>query len=203
MARVPELARFCRQHELKMITVADLIRYRLAHERYVHRIGEAEHATRFGRCRLIAYRNELDQEMHTAMVFGAIPDEQPALVRVQSHCLPAALGSSECDCARNLEAALRQIQAAGAGILVYLHQNSPGYAIADRAGEATLRHGEAAPRESVPGSESQVQRQTGVGAQILTDLGVRQLRLLTNHPRRLAGLEGYGLAVVEHVALGQ
>lgn len=182
MARVPELARFCGEHGLHMITVADLIRYRLAHERYVHRVAEAPHATRYGACRLIAYRNQLDQEMHSALVFGAVDGGRPTLVRVQSHCLPATLGSTECDCARNLDLALRQIEAAGAGVLVYLHH-------------AALSHGSPGAAEAV------IQRQIGVGAQILSDLGVHQLRLLTDHPRRLAGVEGYGLTVVEHVGL--
>lgn len=197
MARVPELDRFCRQHGLKMITVAELIRHRLQHERHVHRTAEADHTTTHGRCRLLAYRNQLDQELHSALVFGTVSGDAPTLVRVQAHCLPAEWGSSECDCAANLEAALGQIQAAGAGVVVILHQNSAGYALdAERGIHHTLAAAE--PAEVA----RHVQRQIGVGAQILTDLGVRRLRLLTNHPRRLAGLEGYGLSVVEHVPLG-
>jgi len=211
MARVPELDAFCRLHRLKMITVADLIRYRLLHERYIHRVGEAEHATAYGPCRLIAYRSALDEELHSALVFGTISAADPILVRVQTHCLLGALGAGTCACAANLSAALRQIQAAGSGVLVYLHQNSAGYDL-DAAG--AIRHGHT-PREAghdgatggapdgASGAEAQphIQRQLGIGAQILADLGVCRLRLLTDHPRRLAAIAGYGLTITEHVAL--
>ena len=199
MARVPELDRFCREHGLKMITVAELIRYRLQHERYIHRAAEAAHITAYGPCRLVAYRNELDQELHSALVFGTVAGDAPVLVRVQSHCLPAEWGSSECDCAANLRAALGQIQAAGAGVLVLLHQNSPGYALDPDGGGIHHTLAAAEPAEVA----RHVQRQIGVGAQILTDLGIQRLRLLTNHPRRLPGLDGYGLTVVEHVPLAE
>ena len=182
MARVPELAAFCEQYDLAMITVAELIRYRLAHERYVERVSEAEHATAHGRARLIQYRNTLDGEPHSAWVLGPIDGSKPVLARVQNHCLAATLGSLDCDCRRNLEAAQRHIAAAGAGVIIYLHQSSREGATAHEAGAPVLR-------------------QIGVGAQILTDLGIRELRLLTNHPRRVAGLEGFGLRVAEQVAL--
>ncbi|MGH9481490.1 MAG: 3,4-dihydroxy-2-butanone-4-phosphate synthase [Terriglobales bacterium] len=198
MARVPELDRFCRLHRLRMITVAELIRYRLQHERYLHRAAEAPHATAYGPCRLLAYRSELDAELHSALIFGDLAPAQPVLVRVQTHCLPAAWGSTECACAANLRAALRHIQAAGAGVLVYLHQNSVGFEVGDTpAGGIHHLHAAAEPGEL----QRHVQRQIGVGAQILTDLGVREIRLLTDHPRRLAGLDGYGLTVIEHVPL--
>lgn len=185
MARVPELADFVRLHGLKMITVADLIRHRLAHERHVERIGESAHATSYGLCRLIAYRNQLDGQAHSALVFGDVAGAAPVLVRVQRHCLPGALGSAECRCARNLDSALRQLQQAGRGILVYLHHSGPGYALGV-GGE--VQHGPAEP-------ESEIRRQTGLGAQILQDLGARELLVLTDHPRPLAGLEAYGLHV--------
>jgi 3,4-dihydroxy 2-butanone 4-phosphate synthase/GTP cyclohydrolase II len=194
MARVPELREFCRQHGLRMISVADLIRYRLQTERHVERAGEAAQRTAFGDCRMIAYRSRLDDELHTALVFGRPAPGAPTLVRVQTHCLPASLGSTECACAANLNAALRRIQAEGGGVLVYLHQTRPGYEFADGA----LAHaGSAAESED----HTSIQRQIGLGAQILADLGVGPIRLLTNHPRRLAGLEAYGLSVVEHVPL--
>lgn len=197
MARVAELDAFCRQHGLKMISVADLIRYRLQHEHQVARVGETRQQTAIGPCRLVAYRSQLDQELHTALVFGEPKAGAPVLVRVQSHCLLATLGSRECQCAANLEAALRAIQAAGTGVLVYLHQSGAGYALADGA----IQHsGSAAETDQ---SHSLVQRQIGLGAQILADLGLTRIRLLTDHPRRLASLEAYGLTVVEHVALTQ
>ncbi len=206
MARVPELDAFCRHHQIKMITVADLIRYRRLHERYIHRLAEAPHPTRYGDCRLIAYRSDLDPELHTALVFGDVTGPEPALVRVQTHCLLAALGSTACPCGANLDAALRQIQAAGSGVLVLLHQNSPGYAIAPDSAPA-IRHWPSrrdSDHDHTRGEsqhEPRIQREIGIGAQILTDLGVRRLRLLTDHPRRLAGLDGYGLTVVAHVPL--
>ncbi|MGH9485817.1 MAG: 3,4-dihydroxy-2-butanone-4-phosphate synthase [Terriglobales bacterium] len=198
MARVAELDRFCREHGMKMITVADLIRYRLQHERQLERTGETKQVTKFGPCRLIAYRSQLDQELHTAMVFGTPGPGAPVLVRVHSHCLLAALGSTECDCAANLEAAMRALAAAGTGVLVYLHQSSAGYILDG----GVIRHsGSAAEAQDHEHAHSLVQRQIGLGAQILADLGVTQIRLLTDHPRRLAALEGYGLTVAENVPL--
>ncbi|HWG38212.1 MAG TPA: 3,4-dihydroxy-2-butanone-4-phosphate synthase [Terriglobales bacterium] len=208
MARVPDLARFCAGHGLKMITVADLIRHRLEHERHVHRVGEADHATAYGRCRLIAYRSRLDHdaEFHSALVFGNPAAHAPALVRVQSHCLMAAWGANGCACAGNLSSALARIQAEGSGVLIYLHQNSPGYALTGEAAIAHLGPAASEPSDHRPpagagDASPSVQRQIGLGAQMLADLGIRELRLLTDHPRRLAGLEGYGLRVVEHVPL--
>lgn len=195
MARVAELDAFCRRHGLKMISVADLIRHRLQHEHQVMRVGETAQQTAIGPCRLVAYRSQLDQELHTALVYGEPQAGAPVLVRVQSHCLLATLGSRECSCAANLDAALRAIQAAGTGVLVYLHQSGAGYAL---AGGAIQHSGSAA--ETDP-SHSLVQRQIGLGAQILADLGLTRIRLLTDHPRRLAALEAYGLSVTEHVAL--
>ncbi len=210
MARVPELEAFCRRHDLLMITVADLIRYRLQHERHVLAIGETEIETEYGRCRMLAYRSQLDRELHTALVFGsghAATGPAGTLVRMQAHCLPSALGSLDCGCAANLAAALRRIQSEGAGVLVYLHQTGAGYTLTPEGG---IQHAETAQAQSgrdaaapVHGGPDggHVQRQIGVGAQILADLGVREIRLLTDHPRRLAGLEGYGLRIVEHVPL--
>jgi 3,4-dihydroxy 2-butanone 4-phosphate synthase/GTP cyclohydrolase II len=186
MARVPELAAFCEQYDLAMITVAELIRYRLAHERYVEREAEVEHATVHGRVRLLRYRNTLDGEQHTAWVLGTIDLSKPVLARVQNHCLAATLGSLDCECGRNLEAARRQIAAAGAGVIVYLHPASREAALVCQPSHE---------------AGSPVLRQIGVGAQILTDLGIRELRLLTNHPRRVAGLDGFGLNVAEQVPL--
>ncbi len=197
MSRVPDLIAFCSQHQLKMITVADLIRYRLAHERYVHRIGETSLQTAEGHFRAIAFHNVLDNEYHTALVMGQPSPEKPTLVRVQTHCvLGGVLGGSFCDCQRSLRGALQRIASEGEGVLVYLHQNTPGYTVH----EGQITHTESgAPR---PGDhERVVQRQTGVGAQILSDLGVGKIRLLTNHPRKVAALQGYGLEIVGQVAI--
>ncbi len=194
MARVPQLEKFCREHRLKMITVADLICHRLQTERQVVRVGEAKQAVATGPARIFAYRSVLDRELHTALVLGAPAPGAPTLVRVQSHCLLGALGSRECACAENLAAAQRAIAAAGHGVLVILNQNSPGYAF----GDGVIRHAGSAAEEE---KHSQVQRHIGVGAQILADLGLQRIRVLSDHPRRLAGLEGYGLTVVEYVPL--
>ncbi len=197
MARVPDLARFCRQHGLRMITVAEIIRHRLLHERYVHRVGEAPLETEFGAGRLVAYRNALDGEYHSAWILGAPAPERPVMVRVQTHCLPGAVfASTRCDCHRNLQGSLRQIRAAGEGIVLYLHQNAPGYLLEG----GVVRHGR--PEAAIERDhERLVQRQTGIGAQMLADLGVRQIRLLTNHPRRVAGLDGYGLTILDQVPI--
>ena len=197
MARVPELGEFCRQHALQMITVADLIRHRLQHERYVHRLAESTLRVRQLEVRQLAYRSDLDEALHTALIFGTPDATRPVLVRVHTHCLAGALGAADCDCAAALSGALDRIAAEGAGILVYLHQNSPGMVLDERAG--TITHGHRGTEPPSHDHERVVQRQTGVGAQILADLGVHQIRLLTNHPRRVAGLEGYGLSIVEQV----
>ena len=197
MARVPDLARFCLQYGLRMITVAEIVRHRLLNERYVHRVGETRLETPYGASRLIAYHDALAGEFHSAWILGQLDPERPALVRVQTHCLPGLVfASRECECQRNLAGALRQIHAEGVGVVLYLHQNSPGFQL---EGGAILhgRPGLALERQH----ERIVQRQIGIGAQMLADLEVRQIRLLTNHPRRIAGLEGYSLSIVAQVPI--
>ncbi|MGH9415313.1 MAG: 3,4-dihydroxy-2-butanone-4-phosphate synthase [Terriglobales bacterium] len=200
MARVPELDLFCRHHQLKMITVADLIRHRLLHERYVHRLAETPIATAAGAARLITYRSSLDEEQHAALVFGDIRPDEPTLVRVQNHCLLGALGGEGCDCRANLAASLARLRAASGGVLIYLHHTSPGYSL-----EAGCAVHNPVQTETTAASAAEptllVQRQVGVGAQILADLGVRSLRLLTDHPRRWPGLDGWGLHLIEQVPL--
>ncbi len=198
MARAQHLEEFCRRHGLKMITVADLIRHRLQNERYCHRVGETRLRLEQGEGRLLAYRSDLDAEMHSALILGRPSGERPVLVRVQTHCFAGAvLRATDCTCGRAIERALELIAAQGEGIFIYLHQTSPGWAIE----HGVIRHGSTA-LEPGHERERQIQRQTGLGAQILRDLGCRQIRLLTDHPRRLAGLDGYGLEIVEQVPLG-
>jgi 3,4-dihydroxy 2-butanone 4-phosphate synthase / GTP cyclohydrolase II len=202
MARVPDLIEFCREHSLKMLTVAELIRYRMAHERYVHRVGEALVDTRFGEFRLIAYESEVDGgESHMAMVRGNIENsEVPVLVRMHAHCLMGdVFGSTACECHATLEGSLRQIAQEGRGALIYLHQTSKGFSI-ERAGERTalsFHRGRKLP--SLLENERQTQREIGIGAQILSDLELRRIRLLTNRPKRVAALEGFGIEIVEQV----
>ena len=201
MARVPDLIGFCREHELKILTVAELIRYRMQHERYVHRVGEALVGTRYGEFRLIAYESEVDGgESHVALVRGELGGSDPVLVRMHSHCLMGdVFGSTACDCRSTIEGAMQAIDREGRGALIYLHQTSKGFS-AERIGERTLltfHRDRALP--SLPESERKTQREIGIGAQILSDLNLRRIRLLTNHPRRIAALEGFDIEIVEQV----
>jgi len=201
MARVPDLIEFCREHDLKILTVAELIRYRMQHERYVHRVGEALVGTRYGEFRLIAYESEVDGgESHVALVRGELGGSDPVLVRMHSHCLMGdVFGSTACDCRSTIEGAMQAIDREGRGALIYLHQTSKGFS-AERIGERTLltfHRDRALP--SLPESERKTQREIGIGAQILSDLNLRRIRLLTNHPRRIAALEGFDIEIVEQV----
>jgi 3,4-dihydroxy 2-butanone 4-phosphate synthase/GTP cyclohydrolase II len=207
MARVPDLIEFCKLHDLKMLTVADLIRYRLQHERYVHRVGEALVSTRHGEFRLIAYESEIDGgESHVAMVYGdvatpIISPDTAVLVRMHAHCLVGdVFGATACDCQQTLNASMQAIAREGRGALIYLHQTAKGISV-DRVGDRTSISFHRDRNPSLPSAESErkTQREIGIGAQILSDLNLRRIRLLTNHPRRVAALEGFGIEIVEHV----
>jgi len=202
MARVPDLIEFCRIHEMKMLTVAELIRYRMQHERYVHRVGEAMVETKQGEFRLIAYESEVDGGgSHLALIRGDISDSsEPVLVRMHAHCLLGdVFGATGCDCHQTLEASLQMIAAEERGALIYLHQTSKGFS-AEKIGEQsflTFHRERSLP--SLPESERKTHREIGLGAQILSDLNLKRIRLLTNHPRRVAALEGFDIEIVEHV----
>src|SRR6202163_3271979 len=202
MARVPDLIGFCRQHELKILTVAELIRYRMAHERYVHRVGEALVDTRNGEFRLIAYESEVDGgESHVALVRGDIEhSESPVLVRMHAHCLMGdVFGATGCECHATLQGALRQISQEGRGALIYLHQTSQGFSV-EKIGDRTalgFHRGQRLP--ALYDNERQIQREIGIGAQILSALDLRRIRLLTNRPKKVAALEGFGMEIVEQV----
>jgi 3,4-dihydroxy 2-butanone 4-phosphate synthase/GTP cyclohydrolase II len=200
MARVPDLIDFCKEHQLKMITVAELIRHRMAHERCVYRIGEAVLPTEFGEFSMIAYGSDLDGESHIALVHGDLSrSDEPVLVRMHSHCLAGdVFHASSCECASDLRGSLQRIADEGRGALIYLHQNSLGFAFENFHGTTNLQFHHGA--KSLDGLERcrHIQREVGVGAQILLDLNLRRIRLLTNHPRRVAALEGYGIEIVEH-----
>ncbi len=202
MARVPDLIEFCQTHSLKMLTVAELIRYRMQHERYVHRVGEAVVATRHGEFRLIAYESEVDGgESHVALVRGEMEgDSGPVLVRMHSHCLMGdVFGSTGCDCRATIEGSMQAIAREGRGALIYLHQTSKGFSV-ERIGDRTVLAFHREKRlPSLPESERRTQREIGLGAQILSDLNLRRIRLLTNHPRKVAALEGFGIEIVEQV----
>jgi 3,4-dihydroxy 2-butanone 4-phosphate synthase/GTP cyclohydrolase II len=204
MARVPDLIEFCKQHGMKMLTVAELIRYRMAHERYVHRVGEALVDTRFGEFRLIAYESEIDGgESHVALIKGELPrgdveeSGTPVLVRMHAHCLMGdVFGATGCECHATLEGSLRAIAHEGRGALIYLHQTSKGFAVEKVGERAALSFHRGRKLPALLDNERQTQREIGIGAQILSDLNLRRIRLLTNRPKRVAALEGFGIEIV-------
>jgi 3,4-dihydroxy 2-butanone 4-phosphate synthase/GTP cyclohydrolase II len=207
MARVPDLIEFCKQHGMKMLTVAELIRYRMAHERYVHRVGEALVDTRFGEFRLIAYESEIDGgESHVALIKGELPrgdveeSGTPVLVRMHAHCLMGdVFGATGCECHATLEGSLRAIAHEGRGALIYLHQTSKGFAVEKVGERAALSFHRGRKLPALLDNERQTQREIGIGAQILSDLNLRRIRLLTNRPKRVAALEGFGIEIVDQV----
>ena len=202
MARVPDLIQFCRTHDMKMLTVAELIRYRMQHERYIHRVGEAMIETKYGEFRLIAYESEVDGgASHMALIRGDISDSsEPVLVRMHAHCLLGdVFGAAGCDCHQTLEASLTIIAEEGRGALIYLHQTSKGFT-AEKIGEQSyLTFHRERRLPSLPESERKIHREIGLGAQILSDLNLKRIRILTNHPRRVAALEGFDIEIVEQV----
>jgi 3,4-dihydroxy 2-butanone 4-phosphate synthase/GTP cyclohydrolase II len=201
MARVPDLTEFCKEHQMKMLTVAELIRYRMQHERYVHRVGEALVNTRHGEFRVIAYESEVDGgDSHLALVRGEIDMDDPVLVRMHSHCLIGdVFGSAGCDCRATLEGSLAAIAAEGRGALIYLHQSAKGFSVEKVGEHGLLSFHKDRTSPSLPESQRKTQREIGLGAQILSDLGLRRIRLLTNHPRRVVALEGFDIEIVEQM----
>jgi 3,4-dihydroxy 2-butanone 4-phosphate synthase / GTP cyclohydrolase II len=202
MARVPDLIEFCQTHRMKMLTVAELIRYRMQHERYVHRVGEALVNTVHGEFRLIAYESEVDGgESHVALVRGEVETgNEPVLVRMHAHCVMGdVFGSTACDCHATIAGSMQAISREGRGALIYLHQTSKGFSV-ERIGERTMlafHRDKTLP--TLPESERKTQREIGIGAQILSDLNLRRIRLLTNHPRKVVALEGFGIEIVEQM----
>jgi 3,4-dihydroxy 2-butanone 4-phosphate synthase / GTP cyclohydrolase II len=202
MARVPQLTEFCRQHGMKMLTVAELIRYRMAHERYVKRLAESIVPTAYGDFRMVAYESEITGDSHIAMVKGDVENagDESVLVRMHSHCLVGdVFGASWCGCGDAIDGSLRRIAEEGRGALIYLHSTSKGYSV-ERLGERmTIQFHHEQRLPTLPESQRRTQREIGIGAQILSDLNLKHIRLLTNHPRKVAGLEGFGIEIVEQV----
>ena len=202
MARVPDLLEFCKTHGLKMLTVASLIRYRLEHETCVHRVGRGVIETEFGEFRVFAYGTDLDDEVHLALVKGDVESVDSALVRMHSHDLFGdVFGSKANPGYRHVHDSLRMISEEGCGALVYLHHRALGFGLEKVPGGGEIRpHPQLAPA-STAGRGSRSQYRVGLGAQILKDLGLERIRLLTNRPRRVAGLEGFGIQIVEQLPI--
>jgi 3,4-dihydroxy 2-butanone 4-phosphate synthase/GTP cyclohydrolase II len=203
MARVPQLEQYCARHGLKMISVAELIRFRMQHERQIQRLAEGCVATPYGEFRAIVYTTATDPERHLALVRGELKGGEGVLVRMHSHCLAGdVFGSTACDCQATLRASLEQIAREG-GVLVYLHQTGPGIGVQEcdfGVGRLTP-HSRDAAREPGLRGERLLQYESGIGAQILSDLGLRTIRLLTNHPRRVMGLEAFGIRILEQTPI--
>jgi 3,4-dihydroxy 2-butanone 4-phosphate synthase/GTP cyclohydrolase II len=199
MSRIPELEAFCALHNIRMISVADLIRYRLRNERIMRRLGEGTVNTPAGSFRTIAYGSSVDSERHLALVYGDVASGEDILVRMHSHCGYGDVFSSvDCDCGNIIRRSLETIARAGRGVLVYLHQTGMGLHINNGT---LLPHSREFFHYATGEGKRRLQHEVGIGAQILSDLGLRRIRLLTNHPRKIVALDGFGIEIVDQVPL--
>jgi 3,4-dihydroxy 2-butanone 4-phosphate synthase/GTP cyclohydrolase II len=203
MARVPRLERFCRQHGLRMITIKDLIQHRMRTERLVRKVAEASLPTEYGAFRIHVFESLIDKQHHVALVMGELRPEEPAIVRVHSQCLTGDIFSStRCDCGAQLDKALETIGQSGQGVLLYLRQEGRGIGLVHKIMAYQLQdQGHDTVTANVALGFKPDQRDYGIGAQILHELGLRQIRLMTNNPRKFVGLEGYGLKIVDRLPL--
>jgi 3,4-dihydroxy 2-butanone 4-phosphate synthase/GTP cyclohydrolase II len=203
MARLPDLVEFCRHHGLKLISVADLIRYRMEHERIVRRAAEGRLINEIGEFKTVSFESSVAEgthESHLALIYGDLAKAGDVLVRMHTRCTYGdVFGSTECDCRRVLHNAMRKVASEGAGVIVYLHQTGPGIRQVTGDEPCALPRLVSHTREhyhyASPAGQRQLQHESGIGAQILSALGLKRIRLLTNHPRKVVGLEGFGIEI--------